>query len=254
LSSEHITIAIVVGCEFRTTTTTTTEKSEEESDEKPFEDEFYFRLAAYAYFPSSSSVEYGDDDGAPCPSSGDTDGRRERPATSCKLRSGMKDRLLSDPSVRRLLVNDRGIDGITGDGDGRRDEDITTLCEALIQRGKRDNELEERVDVNEMALDGIRNAILGHTEDNLDVLDILLNMPYLPRSLFVEGGVGGDDRATDPSEVRNGKTTTKTNTTLASSTLRELAQRAYLRLLEDAMFDACEREGEDELLDDLDIS
>jgi len=33
-----------------------------------------------------------------------------------------------------------------------------------------------------------------------------------------------------------------------------LGDRAYLRLLEDAMFDACEKEGEDEILDDLNIS
>ena len=34
----------------------------------------------------------------------------------------------------------------------------------------------------------------------------------------------------------------------------DTAQLPYLRLLEDAMFDACEREGEDELLDELSIS
>merc|ERR1719506_499809 len=33
-----------------------------------------------------------------------------------------------------------------------------------------------------------------------------------------------------------------------------LADRTKLRLLEDAMFDACEREGEEELIDELRIS
>ena len=33
-----------------------------------------------------------------------------------------------------------------------------------------------------------------------------------------------------------------------------LGHRAVLRLLEDAMLDACEREGEDEALDGLEIS
>ena len=85
--------------------------------------------------------------------------------------------------------------------------------------------------------------MFGHSEDNLDVLEIVLNMPYLPRGSFSSGG-GGEEGA-DPTVVLDATT---------SSALCELAQRAYLRLLEDAMFDACEREGEDELLDDLNIS
>ncbi|KAL9182378.1 hypothetical protein ACHAXT_013030 [Thalassiosira profunda] len=106
-----------------------------------------------------------------------------------KLRAGMIDRLRADSLVRRLLAED----------DANK-EDGMPLCEALIQQNGHGNanELEERVNVYDNTLEGIRRAIFSHTEDNLD--------------------------------------------------------RAYLRLLEDAMFDACEREGEDELLDDLDIS
>ncbi|KAL3826229.1 hypothetical protein ACHAXA_006257 [Cyclostephanos tholiformis] len=308
LSSEHITVAIVVDCNFRTTTMTTTTTTmrdrnileaadmcpvdgvisggdggakattrldrtvgggmkcptsvtdnnnntwstmAEESDKKAFEDEFYFRLAVYAYFASASSGANDGDDGVPRTSSGNASERRRGRATASRLRSGMTERLRSDPSVKLLLVDDMGIEGTTTgsgrSGDGRRMDGIT-LCEALIQRGDRDRELEERVNVNEDALDGIRNAILSQTEDILDVLDLLLNMPYLPRLLVFEGR--GDDREADTSEVLDGTMATAT----AMATLRKLAQRAYLRLLEDAMFDACEREGEDELLDDLNIS
>jgi len=60
-----------------------------------------------------------------------------------------------------------------------------------------------------------------------------LNMPYFPRSPEATADSGG---------------------TTTTTTISILADRAYLRLLEDAMFDACEKEGEDDLLDDLNIS
>ena len=66
------------------------------------------------------------------------------------------------------------------------------------------------------------------------------------------GGVGERRRRWMNAE-RTEEGTEDTTTTLTSLALCELAQRVYLRLLEDAMFDLCKREGEDKLLDDLNI-
>ena len=173
-------------------------------------------------------------------------------------------RLKSDHFVKKLLIAD------DGDGDNSKsaskekrgahtnNNSETTqvtrglpLCEALIQQNKSSStsgisatqttnggyELEERVNVHEESLEAIRKAILSHAEGNLDVLELLLSMPYLPRPGFAGDG------CTDNSDQ---STYTKA--------LYSMAERAYLRLLEDAMFDACEKEGEDELLDDLNIS
>ena len=94
-------------------------------------------------------------------------------------------------------------------------------------------------------MSGIKNAIFSHVEDNLDVFELLLNMPYLPRS---SGRDGPLDSAV-PSDL-----TTQGLEPSTSKVCDMLGDRAYLRLLEDAMFDACEKEGEEEILDDLNIS
>jgi hypothetical protein len=107
--------------------------------------------------------------------------RKER-STSRKLRSGMIKRLRADPFIRSLLLDE--------DKSGAAASDGVLLCEALIQQNsKREHDAksrsmkcEERVNVNSECIEGIRNAILSHCEDNLDVLEMLLRMPYLPRS------------------------------------------------------------------------
>ena len=78
--------------------------------------------------------------------------------------------------------------------------------------------LEERVHVSEKLCECIRRSIWSAVDSPLDVIDLILNLPCLP-----------------------------THQT-------PLASRAKLRLLEDAMCDACEQEGEDELIEDLSIS
>lgn len=117
------------------------------------------------------------------------------------------------------------------------------LCEAVIQQSTNcTNQLEERVNVNEDVLSGVKNAICSLVEGNLDVFDLLLSMPYLPR-LERDGPL---DSAV-PNTIQGSESET-------SKVHDMLGDRAYLRLLEDAMFDACEKEGEDEILDDLNIS
>ena len=91
--------------------------------------------------------------------------------------------------------------------------------------------MEERVNVSDPVAEGLRRALFSQAESSLDLVEILLSLPILPTA-----------------------TSSATATATALSFTCPLANRAKLRLLEDAMLDACEREGEDDLIDDLTIS
>lgn len=256
LSSEYISIAIHARCQWRiqddNVTASIRKKEEAGAYSKldnatldplngEFENEFYFRLGVSAScVPLNEYNKSADKEAA----RNGTDevrqkmGRKER-QMSRKLRSGMIKRLGADPLIRLLLVDE---DKAAATSDGK------LLCEALIQHnnGTDDDQsnakCEERVNVNSELIEGVKNAILSQCEGNLDVLELLLNFPYLPRAFKKE----------DQSE-------SSCNNSISSSkgsegTIQFLSSRAFLRILEDAMFDACEKEGEDEMLDDLNIS
>lgn len=271
LSSEFLSVAIYVACDCKTNCDEdalrndcsapikrkgcTKEKSTDESiSNHSFQNEFYLRLTVDA-----KTVPI--DDKANSSTNEGKRNRKER-ALRRKLRAGMMRRLYADPLVRKLLTEEdnnskssptepQGTSTTTHPRPTK--EGNLPLIEALIQQNQiskernidgvatAGEELEERVNVHEESLGGIRNALFSHCEDNLDVLEILLNMPYLPRSSSGRGVGGGGGSGVETSLQR-------------ASALSTLAERAYLRLLEDAMFDACEKEGEDELLDDLNIS
>jgi len=274
LSSEYISIVIRVVCEFRVSsfsaskTTLTTTLSDDKIAPKAvgatssihsedvlksfFDDEFYFQLIVHAKLKSKSletTIADENDDNLTM-------------KKTHRLHLGMTNRLQSDVSIRRLLLLpdiDRSENHTANNNiinSSNIDEGIT-LCEALIQRNRSTQslELEERVNVDESILDGVRSAIYSHAEDNLDVLELLLNMPYLPR---IAGGFifplcnNAKGRGGEVGDPVSSSFTSDDATTM--TIINELAQRAYMRLLEDAMFDACEKEGEDELLDDLTIT
>lgn len=233
LSSEYVRIAIRVVCDCKIMGAaggTRSNGAAEEAiavrstEEEHFENEFYFRLTATA-----SLISAGEHDASAKDEKLD---RKER-AAGRKLRAGMIERLRSDKSIRRLLANEPDDDG---EGNCAKDKvqkigcDTTEgvpLCEALIQQNgmaRHDNattdraargELEERVDVCEDSLEGIRNALFGHCEDNLDVLELFLSMPYLPRAS------GGGTVGSEPSKIQKN----------FGKTLHALAERAYLRLI-----------------------
>ena len=160
--------------------------------------------------------------------------RKEQRAQT-KIRSGMIDRLKNDFYIKRLLDLDGGSSTVSG---GKCDNEQVELqhriCEAEIKESFNADgtvkELEERVDASEDALEGIRRAVLSHLDTNTSLLDLLLAFPYLinAQSATRKDGKGND------------------------ITL-QLGHRAILRLLEDACIAACEKEGEDELLDELQI-
>jgi hypothetical protein len=192
-----------------------------------------FRLAASAKFIPQSQhkrlqterLKRQGDDQSP-----KVDRKEQRAHT--KIRAGMIDRLQKDYYIKRLLAP---LDVDSKVSDQTQQQHTSTICEAEIKEsfgsdGKR-KELEERVDVSEDTLEGIRRAILSHLDENTSMLDLLLCFPYIINTLIE---TKKDDKGNDISV--------------------QLGHRAILRLLEDACIDACEKEGEDELLGDLQIS
>jgi len=154
---------------------------------------------------------------------------RKEERAQAKIRAGMIDRLQKDYYCKRLL----GLDGNAKSAEQTQLQ--CAVCEAEIKVSFNSDgtlkELEERVDVTEDVLEGIRRAILSQLDDNTSVLDLLLSLPYL---INTQKETRRDDKGNEIS--------------------LQLGHRMILRLLEDACIDACEREGEDELLDDLQIS
>jgi hypothetical protein len=109
--------------------------------------------------------------------------------------------------------------------ESKKEEARIILAQAKIQVD--DRNLEERVHVSEQLCEAVKRAIWSSAESPLDVIELILNLPSLPSMV-----TSTDDK------------TKKT----------PLANRAKLRLLEDAMVDACEQEGEGEIISDLKIS
>jgi len=145
-----------------------------------------------------------------------------------KIRSQMISRFREDAYISKLLLlsSRKSSTQIDEDGSSSTSRHMSLLL-AHADILFTPNELEERVAFSEDVCEGIKRAIWSSVESPLDVIDLIVNLPFLP--------------------------TTTTNTTTTTTTT-SLANRAKLRLLEDAMCDACEKEGEDELLDELQIS
>jgi len=94
--------------------------------------------------------------------------------------------------------------------------EFSTVCETTIIT-KDKSEVEERVWISGDLLESIRRAIYSQSESALDVVELLASLPYLKTRECPLGG------------------------------------RAKLRLLEEAMNDACEEAEEEELIDGLKI-
>ena len=134
-----------------------------------------------------------------------------------------------------------------------------------------DDRLEERVHWNEATVEAIRRAVFSQAESTLDVLDLILSFPFLPtttttNTLASLSTTTLTSTTTKQASNHTAATTTKgdsstsnttattTMTTTTTTNMQYLASRAKLRLLEDAMYDACEQEDEEELVEELHIS
>ena len=141
-----------------------------------------------------------------------------------KLELKQKQKLLSkaDAKIRSKMVprlrEDAYISKLFGN-------EPVPLAQAKIRVDTTD--LEERVDVSEDICEGCRRAVWSSAESPLEVVEVLLQFPSLPTTIH-DGPMDG------------------------AST--HLANRAKLRLLEDAMLDACEQEGDGDIINDLKIS
>ena len=132
-----------------------------------------------------------------------------------KIRSKMITRLRKDDYISKLL-NDE-------DDNNNKTPTPVRLAQAKIQ--VHGNDLEERVDVTENICEAVKRAVWSSAESPLEAVEVLMQFPCLPTTVH---------------ESLDAKT--------------PLANRAKLRLLEDAMVDACEQEGDEEIIDDLKIS
>lgn len=98
------------------------------------------------------------------------------------------------------------------------------LFRASIRVDPTSKQFQERVDYDFDKAEAIRRAVFSSAEAPIDVLDLVCRFPYLPGTY---------------------------HTTMPTTT--SLADRAMLRLLEDATYDACENEGEEEIVEDLSL-
>ena len=141
---------------------------------------------------------------------------KEEKKSEEKIRAKMIQRLREDRFIKQLLVDDKS----------KKSEEGCLLCEATIKaytpEGKSEAQFEERVDVIDNVAESLRRAVFSRAESTLDIAEVLLNLPLLPGSVH--------DVVSCP-----------------------MADRAKLRLLEDAMFDECEKQ-DDEIIDELKIS
>jgi hypothetical protein len=147
-------------------------------------------------------------------SSNDNDDSAKNDKTQDKIRTKMIARLREDSYISKHLLLPQK------DGKPRS----ALLAQANIKVDATD--LEERVHVSDDVSEAIKRAVWSSAETPLDVIELVLNLPCLP---------------TSSSNDKSHMTT-------------PLANRAKLRLLEDAMVDACEKEGEDDLIEELKIS
>jgi hypothetical protein len=137
-----------------------------------------------------------------------------------KITSRMVERLRDDAYIAKwLLVPDK---------QQSKDSEPSLLYEARILLQNDSSQLEERVDTLPDVAEAIRRAVFFSAQDSLDVLEVVLALPWLP-------------------VVKHAPVLLSKNQTSA------LADRARLRLLEDAMCDACEQQGEEDMVQDLDI-
>jgi hypothetical protein len=140
-----------------------------------------------------------------------------------KIRQKMLSRLQNDDYVKKIL----NVNGASSES--------LELCQATIHIAQSTSklnplpppisQLEERVHCNQDVAEAIRRAIFSTAESPLDVFDLVCRCAILP------------------------------STSLASIVpyTTPLADRAKLRILEDATYDACENEEDEEIVQDLNI-
>jgi hypothetical protein len=189
---------------------------------------------------------------------------------SSTIRSKMLQRLSHDDYVSKILKPSNNDDA-----------QLPILCEAHIvavpdddnapddgeapaptRRRNRHLSYEERYDTDEVIAEAIRRAVWGaSSNDAMDVWEFVLqHLPLFPRAAAsaaaaAAGAGAAAYHATAAATTKeSGVGSTNNCSSSHPSTLSLLADRARLRLLEDAMCDACERHGDDGMVNELRIA
>ena len=191
----------------------------------------------------------GDDTDATTTTNTITKKKKMKQKESTRNTTAMIDRLCRDEHIRKILVPTNKTNTEDGIIDTNQKQDKYLLCSASMDTTTTKNESdtttttdnnnncpwnnknEERVYCDEMIGEAIRRTIYSSSDSILDIVDLLFQFPYLPCT------------------TTNGTTTATTATT----TTTKLADRVRLRLLEEATYDVCNNEPDDEIVDELSI-
>ena len=136
------------------------------------------------------------------------------------IQKKMRERLRQDDYISNKIFGIGKRQDDEEDDDGDFGQGLHELCQVSIKTDNNNSnghsQLEERVFCNEETAEAIRRAVYSTAPNGpIDVFDLVCALPLLPTQLT------------------------------------GLANRAKLRLLEDAMYDACENEGEEEIVHGL---
>ena len=162
---------------------------------------------------------------------------------STRITTTMIERLCRDEYIRKILVSDASGND-TGSSDTNQNRHRYLLCSASMDtKHEQSYHNEERVYCDETIGEAIRRTIYSSSDSVLDIVDILFRLPYLPCT----DSHAVTTTTTPTSGGHDGTATTTTTTTT------KLADRVRLRLLEEATYDVCDNEPDEEIVDDLSI-
>jgi hypothetical protein len=185
------------------------------------------------------------------------------PSSSTSTSSSKPSNAVRSKMLQRLSRDDYVAKIWKASDDDDDDAQRPILCEAHIVAVPDENDgacqagrhasYEERYDTDEGIAEAIRRAVWGaSSNDAMDVWEFVLQyLPVLPSAAAAAGGAASSDHTTTTATTNK---ESGTGSTRNPSSLSLLADRARLRLLEDAMCDACERHGDDHLVDELRIA
>ena len=157
--------------------------------------------------------------------------------------STMVERLCRDEYIRKILLPTT----TDTENDIHVTDDRHLFCSASIDI--KSNENEERVYCDEAIGEAIRRTVYSSSDSVLDIVDLLFRLPYLPCT----SGSTSSSSSNNNSSSTNHPNTDGTDCPAVVTTTTKLADRVRLRLLEEATYDVCDNEPDDELVDDLSI-
>lgn len=203
---------------------------------------FFSCHASASFVPPAEDAVEEDTATSAAAAAGDSSSKKAR-KRQAKIRTKVVERLRNDDYIRKLL---KTADTDDDDDDQQQQQQkprMLELCQATIRIRQSDQTLEERVRTSQVAAEAVRRAVFSAAESPLDVFDLVCRLPLLPSNSSNSDNSGTATDAATHHQLQE----------QAIPTTTPLADRAKLRLLEDATYDACENEEEDEIVEELNI-